>query len=291
MQQPYSNPHSTPAINLICIYEVDYCPDRHPPFQATRLTTIWETDSGPRNSVEVSDRYIVQCYRQRNGDCDEILQIRRFSTDPKVSENYVECLLQRDSTRYNPQCVTRLLPHDRLAVVVISAIKIYAIDDSSDKTLPHFYLLHRLELEIHACAISRTFVGQSGTYLVGSCGRTARRVHISHDPAVPPTIEIMGRLRSRCERNKSSSEFRSLVSFSHEGPELEMGTYDLTSDSSGYRWLFLDDLSRFKDDVPINRIVGLDDNVGRLVLWCTDNPYWYDGGPGPSSYFLIMDII
>jgi len=39
-------------------------------------------------------------------------------------------------------------------------------------------------------------------------------------------------------------------------------------------------------------LAGLDDNVGRLVLWCDDDPFPGDDDPPASSLFLcIMDII
>ena len=79
-------------ISRICIYEVDYLADCHPPFQSTHLTTIWDTDrKGFRNSIEISDRYIFQCYSIWGGDDrDEILQLRHLTNDPSVSKQFVE---------------------------------------------------------------------------------------------------------------------------------------------------------------------------------------------------------
>jgi len=233
-----------PQVKLSSIYQVDYCTDRYPPFQATHLTTVWDIGSdGTRDSVEVSDRCIFQCYSLWERG-DEILQIRRLSADPSVSQKSVELSVlegARISDKY--QCIARLLPHDRLAVIVLSAIKVYAIDDSSDKAFPDLHLLHRLGSEIHPYSVSRPFVGQGSTYLVGTCGRTARRVNISHDSTVPSTVELLGRFESRHRADRSSSQFSLLVAFSHDGSHMygfEMGIYDLTLCPSGYRGLFSD---------------------------------------------------
>ena len=79
------NHQSAAEISCFCIYQVDYLADCHPPFQSTHLTTIWDTDrKGFRNSIEVSDRYIFQCYSiWGNGDWDEILQLRHLTSDSK----------------------------------------------------------------------------------------------------------------------------------------------------------------------------------------------------------------
>ena len=86
------NYQSAAEISRICIYEVDYLADCHPPFQSTHLTTIWDTDrKGFRNSIEISDRYIFQCYSIWGGDDrDEILQLRHLTNDPSVSKQFVE---------------------------------------------------------------------------------------------------------------------------------------------------------------------------------------------------------
>lgn len=286
---PCSNSHPTLVKNFIYIYQMDYCTDRHPPFQATHLTTIWDigTDHGPRDSVQVTDRYIFQCYSLWEENRDELLQIRCFSTDPSVSEKFVELSVvegARISDHYH--CVSRLLPHDRLAVIVLTAIKIYAIVDSSDKALPDLHLLHQLDSDM----LFRGPLLDKGVYIWLVLAAVQPDVFISattllfHRP-------LKFRLKSGCGPDKSS---RSLVSFSHEGPHLyglEMGTYDLTWYPSDYRWLLLNDFPLFKHNVAITEIVGLDDNVGRLVLWCTDDPFVYGQGPSEFSYFLIMDII
>ena len=86
------NYHSATGISSICIYEVDYLVDGHPLFRSTHLTTIWDTNrSGYRNSVEISDRYIFQCYsRWEDDNRDEILQLRHLTNDPSVSKQFVE---------------------------------------------------------------------------------------------------------------------------------------------------------------------------------------------------------
>ena len=86
------NYQSAAEISRICIYQVDYLADCHPSFRSTHLTTIWDTDwSGFRNSVEVSDRYIFQCYsRWEDDNRDEILQLRHLTNDPSVSKQFVE---------------------------------------------------------------------------------------------------------------------------------------------------------------------------------------------------------
>ena len=96
MQQSRShdvlNHYIATEISRICIYQVDYSDGRHPPFRSTPLATIWDTDrSGFRNSIEVSDRYIFQCYsRWEDNDPDEILQLRHLTNDPNVSKQFVE---------------------------------------------------------------------------------------------------------------------------------------------------------------------------------------------------------
>jgi len=74
---------SAAEISCFCIYQIDYL---------AHLTTIWDTDRRSfRNSIEVSDRYIFQCYSiWGNGDRDEILQLRHLTSDPNVSKQFVE---------------------------------------------------------------------------------------------------------------------------------------------------------------------------------------------------------
>ena len=86
------NYHSAVGISRIWIYQVDYMADYHPPFRSTHLTTIWDTNwSGFRNSIEISDHYIFQCYsRWEDDNRDEILQLRHLTNDPSVSKQFVE---------------------------------------------------------------------------------------------------------------------------------------------------------------------------------------------------------
>ena len=69
------NYYSAAGVSPICIYQIDYMDGGHPPFRSTHLTTISDTDRrGFRNSIEISDRYIFQCYSiWGDGDRDEIL--------------------------------------------------------------------------------------------------------------------------------------------------------------------------------------------------------------------------
>jgi len=88
----FLNYYYAAEISCICIYQVDYLADCHLPFRSTHLTTIWDTDrKGFRNSIEISDRYIFQCYSKwGDGDRDEILQLRHLTNDPNVSKQFVE---------------------------------------------------------------------------------------------------------------------------------------------------------------------------------------------------------
>ena len=79
-------------ISRICIYQVDYLADCHPPFRLNHLTTVWDTDRGGFwNSIGVSDRYIFQCHSWwENDDPDENLQLHYLTNDPDVSKQFVE---------------------------------------------------------------------------------------------------------------------------------------------------------------------------------------------------------
>jgi len=96
VQRPWSHDildyYAATETSRICIYQVDYLDDGYSPFRSTPLATVWDTDrSGFRNSIEVSDRYIFQCYsRWEDGDPDEILQLRHLTNDPNVSRQFVE---------------------------------------------------------------------------------------------------------------------------------------------------------------------------------------------------------
>ena len=83
------NYRSATEISRICIYQVDYLADCHPPFRSTHLMTIWDTDrSGFRNS---SDCYIFQCYsRWEDDNRDENLQLHHLTNDLSVSKKSVE---------------------------------------------------------------------------------------------------------------------------------------------------------------------------------------------------------
>jgi len=254
--------------------------------------TIWDTDStGIRfqNSVNVSDRYIIQCYTWRSDhDWDEILQLRRLSDDPSVSKKCMEHSVAEKGAAddsWRPQqgsrCKAYLLPYDRLAVIIGFAIQIYAINDSDGEALPNLLLLHRVTSNIHPHCISRALVGRDATYFVGTCGLQARRVYISHDPAIPPTTDILGPLRSTCLWETRPTQFGALVSCSYESKGgIEMGTYDLTSYPPGYQWRYADSVPKLSHIPLMSFLVGLDENSGRLILY-------YRGADHP---FVIMEL-
>jgi len=254
--------------------------------------TIWDTDNTgirSQNSVNVSDRYIIQCYTRRSDhDWDEILQLRRLSDDPSVFENYMEQSVAEkgaNSNSWRPQqgsrCKAYILPYNRLAVIIGSVIQIYAINDSDDEAFPKLGLLHRVISNVYPHCISRPLVGRDATYFVGTCGLQARRVYISHNPAIPPTTDILGPLGSSCLWETHPIQFGALVSCSYESKGgLEMGTYDLTSCSPGYQWRYADSMLQLVRIPLISFLVGLDENAGRLILH-------YRGADYP---FVVMEL-
>jgi len=138
------------------------------------------------------------------------------------------------------QCKASLLLDNRLVVIIVSATEIYVIINLSGEELPELLLLRRVAVELHPRGISRPLVGHDGIYLVGICGFHARRVFISHDPAIPPKIEILGHLKSSCGLTTSLQQFGTMVLFSYDNHHrIQMATYDLTSRLSHHRWLRL----------------------------------------------------
>jgi len=164
----------------------------------------------------------------------------------------------------------------------MSAIDIYAITNSSAEEFPELLLLRRVAVELHPHGISRPLVGPDGIYLVGICGLKAKRIFISHNPAIAPTTEVLGPLESACGLTISHRQFGTMVSFSYENHhKVEMATYDLTSHPSCYRWLRLNILKISNNRAIVKDLAGLDDNVGRVVVRRS----------GADNRFLIMDVI
>jgi len=163
----------------------------------------------------------------------------------------------------------------------MSAIDIYAITNSSDEEFPELLLLCRVAVKLHPRAVSRPLVGRDGIYFIGICARKAKRAFISHNPAIPPTTEVLGPLKSSCGLDSSYRQFGTMASFTYGLSHIGMATYDLVSHSSHYRWLQLNKLSISIDGAIVHDLAGLDDNVGRVVLMCSGN----------NNRFLIMDVI
>jgi len=164
----------------------------------------------------------------------------------------------------------------------MSAIDIYAIVDSGGTKFSELLLLRHIAVELHPRGVSRPLVGHDGIYLIGVRGLKAKRIFISHNPAIAPTTEVLGPLKSACGLDSSHRQFGTLVSFSYDNNhEVGMATYDLTSHLSHYRWLRLNILNISNNRAIVKDLAGLDDNVGRVVLMRS----------GSNNRFLIMDVI
>jgi len=163
----------------------------------------------------------------------------------------------------------------------MSAIDIYAITNSSDEEFPELLLLCRVAVKLHPRGISRPLVGHDGIYFIGICSCEGKRIFISHNPAIAPTTELLGPLKSSCGLDSSHRQFGTMVSFTYSLSQIGMATYDLVSHSSHYRWLQFNILSISVDRAIANDLAGLDDNVGRVVLLCS----------GSNNRFVIMDVI
>ena len=164
----------------------------------------------------------------------------------------------------------------------MSAIDIYAIINSSDEEFPDLLPLRHVTVELHPRGVSRPLVGFGGIYLIGIRDLEAKRIFISHSPAIVPTTEVLGPLESACGLTISHRQFGTMASFSYENHhKVEMATYDLTSHPSCYRWLQLNILEISNNRAIVKDLAGLDDNVGRLVIRCS----------GADTRFLVMDVI
>ena len=162
------------------------------------------------------------------------------------------------------------------------AIEIYAIVNSSDAFFPELLLLRRVAAQVHPRGVSRPLVGHDGIYLIGIRDLKAKRIFISHNPAIPPTTEVLGPLESSCGLDTSHRQFGPMASFSYDNNhEVGMATYDLVSHPSHYRWLQLNILNISNNRAIVKDLAGLDDNVGRVVIRRS----------GTNNRFLIMDVI
>ena len=161
------------------------------------------------------------------------------------------------------------------------AIDIYAIVNSSGKNFPELLLLRHVTVELHPRGVSRPLVAHGGIYLIGICDLEAKRIFISDNPAILPTIEVLGPLKSSCLLDTSHRQFGTMVSFSYTNHEVGMATYDLTSQPSHYRWLRLNILTISNNKAIVDDLAGLDDNVGRVVIRRS----------GANNRFLIMDVV
>jgi len=171
---------------------------------------------------------------------------------------------------------------ERLAVITKSVINIYAIVNSGGTEFPELLLLRHIAVELHPRGVSRPLISYGGIYLIGIRGLKAKRVFISHNPAIAPTTEVLGPLESSCGLDTSYRQFGTMASFSYDNHhEVEMATYDLTSHPSHYRWLRLNILGISNNRAIVEDLAGLDDNIGRVVLTRS----------GSNNRFLIMDLI
>jgi len=162
------------------------------------------------------------------------------------------------------------------------AIEIYAIVNSSDEFFPELLLLRRVASQVHPRGVSRPLVGHDGIYLIGIRDLKAKRIFISHNPAISPTTEVLGPLKSSCGLDTSHRQFGPMASFSYNNNhEVEMATYNLVSHPCHYQWLRLNILSISNNKAIVNNLAGLDDNVGRVVIRRS----------GADNRFLIMDVI
>jgi len=179
------------------------------------------------------------------------------------------------------QCKASLLPNDRLAMITMCAINIYAITNSSDEKFPELLLSYRVAVELHPRGISRPLVGHDGIFIC-ICGREAKRTFISHNPTIPPTTEVLGPLKSSSGLETSYRQLGTMALFSFNNHhEVAMATYDLTSHLSHYRWLQLNILRISHNRAIVKDLAGLDDNVGRVVIRRS----------GSNNHFLVMDVI
>ncbi|KAF5361987.1 hypothetical protein D9756_002420 [Leucocoprinus leucothites] len=264
----------------ICIYEVDYRYERKPKFQATLLATIWDCARGNvRSCVDLSENYLVQCCGLINVDKDKlsvILQLRRYSGDPAVSERYTE----RQLTQVGP-VRTFFLPNDQLGVVTTSSVEVYAIRETKSTASPELTLLHRIPVNYDPNLSSRPFIGPRETRLVGVCDNFIQCISISHDPSTPPTIDMMGPMKFGSTGTTSHAKFGPLASVFYKTRHcIELTTYDLSSRCFfNFRRLRLN-LSDSCVGSEITTLAGLDDNTGRIVLKL-----------GGNSSFLVMDLV
>ena len=119
-------------------------------------------------------------------------------------------------------------------------------------------------------------------YFICICGRTAKRIFLSHNPTIPPSTEVLGPLKSSSGLETSYRQLGTMALFSFNNHhQVGMATYDLTSHLCHYRWLQLNILNISNNRAIVKDLAGLDDNVGRLVIRCS----------GADTRFLVMDVI
>ncbi|KAF5352545.1 hypothetical protein D9756_006234 [Leucocoprinus leucothites] len=264
----------------ICIYQVEQQIEPKIRFRATSLAVIWDCPRGHiRSCVELSERYIIQCCSLLNTDSDHtpvILQLRRYSKDPAVSEKYIEKQLADEGS-----AKAFLLPNDRLGVITWFSVEIYSIHETSNTAMPDLVLLHRIPADYNPSFSSRPFIGKNGIHLVGVYQDVVSRVVIDHDFAVPPIIKSIGSLKFKPSYSRSHTKFGPLVSVYFQGQnEIDIATYDLSSACFlNFRRSRLN-LSDCCNGGQVVTLAGLDDNRGRIVLKL-------NGGLN----FLVMDLI
>ncbi|KAF5352547.1 hypothetical protein D9756_006236 [Leucocoprinus leucothites] len=262
----------------ICIYQIE---QQIGGFQVTPLTVIWDlARSHFRGCVELSERYIVQCCYLLNGSNDDapaVLQLRRYSNDSTVPRRYIEKQLADLGW-----AGAFFLPNDCLGLFRRSSVEIYSIHETSSTVMPDLVPLHCIPSNCNPIFSSRPFIGRYGTHLVGIHQNTVKRVSISHDVTVQPTVETLGALNLEPNYDTRHTKFGPLASVYCENmTKVDIATYNVSSFYFPKFRSFHLDLSDRYIGGRITAVAGLDDHNGRIVL----EPFGRERG------FVVMDIM
>jgi hypothetical protein len=160
--------------------------------------------------------------------------------------------------------------------ITLSSIEVFAIRQSNNTTLPDLDLLHRIPIGLDSLFTSRPFIGSHEIHILGIRDNVFKRVNISHDLAIQPTVEELGPLRMW---TMTHVRFGPLASVVFEGHDyIDVVSYALSQSSPNFQRLRYN-LDQDTSQPGIRTLAGLDDSTGRIVLECF------------KSCFLVLDLI
>lgn len=179
-------------------------------------------------------------------------------------------------------------------LVASEFIDVYAIISQEDSAPPKLVLLHRV-LVSSSEPFFAPFVGSQCTYVIGIYRDTLKTITISHDHALPPSLQHLGNLEPLPMTESVPIKYGPSTSvIQRSQTSLEFITYEYSIESTCFLRKKYNLLNN--DSNPVTRFVGFDDSMSRVVLEsgpaCDEflvSPSW--GIPALSPLFVRLDVL